>query len=347
MQSLRQTVTVAASDRWSREDAVSGDPSRSDLEAAGVETWLADAFATLAHGSDSTFESYLCSVGEPLVIAETSATARTHFVTRDGNGRPAINKLARKLANQVTNYCIPRSRLEEAAAHFARTGSAERFTQLAKEARELFTPLKNSGEGGELLLYFLLESVLNIPQIICKMQLKTSTSMHVHGTDGVHAKILEGDRVALYWGEAKMHATVHSAVDECFKSIAPFLTDETELAARRDLLLIRDNLDLGSSEVTQALLKYFIDDEPQSNLLELRGACLVGFSLEDYPEPHEADGVSVRAEVAEAVSKWYERVKGQIVGNHLSTFEIEVFCVPVPSADDFREAVRRELGLEQ
>ncbi|WP_223252149.1 Hachiman antiphage defense system protein HamA [Paracoccus mutanolyticus] len=47
----------------------------------------------------------------------------------------------------------------------------------------MFTDLKSSGEGGELLLYLLTERFLGLPQILCKMSLKTSA--HYHGADGV------------------------------------------------------------------------------------------------------------------------------------------------------------------
>jgi hypothetical protein len=39
------------------------------------------------------------------------------------------------------------------------------------------------------------------------MSLKTSREMHVHGTDGIHARMEDDGRLALYWGESKLHAT--------------------------------------------------------------------------------------------------------------------------------------------
>ena len=61
--------------------------------------------------------------------------------------------------------------------------------------------LERSGEGGELPLYLLLEMLLGLPQLLCKMPLKTSAETHLHGVDGVHGKLLPSGDLALYWGE--------------------------------------------------------------------------------------------------------------------------------------------------
>jgi hypothetical protein len=42
------------------------------------------------------------------------------------------------------------------------------------------------GELGELLLYCFLESHINAPKILTKLEIKTSNQMDVNGADGVH-----------------------------------------------------------------------------------------------------------------------------------------------------------------
>lgn len=311
----------------------------------GVPAWLVAAVDRLARGDAGNFDGLLVTVGEPIVLGGTRATCRCHFVARDGNGRPRVRALAARLAEGVLDYCIPRSRIIEAADHWQATGSSHRLVRLAEEARALFTTQEKSGEGGELLLYTLLETVLRIPQILCKMPLKTSANMHFHGTDGIHARVLDNGNLALYWGESKLHAAVNSAIDDCFNSVAPFLLDTDGDAAERDLLLVRDNLDAGAAEVTAALVKYFSEDAPERSQLEVRAACLVGFNLDDYPNPHAESGTEIREEVAAAISRWQTRIGDRINQHVLHEFELEVFFVPVPSVDDFRGSIRAELGL--
>lgn len=310
-----------------------------------VPSWLVAAVDRMARGTSDNLDGLLVTVGDPVTLGGTRATCRCHFVRKDPHGRPRIRALAERLAEGVLDYCVPRSRITEAADYLAATGSSHKLVRLAEEAKALFTTQEKSGEGGELLLYTLLETVLRIPQILCKMPLKTNPRMHVHGTDGIHARALPNGNLALYWGESKLHATVNSAIDDCFESVAPFLLDMEGNVADRDLLLVRDNLDAGAAEVTAALIKFFSQDEPEAAQLEVRAACLVGFSLDDYPDPLEDSGTEIREEVAGAIAKWHERIGNRVDHHLLQEFELEVFCVPVPSVDDFRAAMRDALGL--
>jgi hypothetical protein len=315
------------------------------LVEKGVASWLLEAMDQLPRASEADLDGLLVTVGEPVVPDDTKANCRCHFVARDANDRPRVNALAKTLAKHAMAFCIPRSRIAEAAAYYEETESPEKFSELESQTRSLFTKLEKSGEGGELLLYLLLEAMLSTPQILCKMPLKTNTEMHVHGADGVHARLLPNGNLALYWGESKLYASANGAIDACFKSIAPFLLDEGGTdATERDLMLVRENVDAGDPDVTAALAHYF-EDEAGAAKVEFRGACLVGFSLDDYPDPFGEDGQTIREQVAAAIGEWQKRIAGQIGEHKLEAFEFEVFCVPLPSVDDFRKALRERLGF--
>lgn len=92
-------------------------------------------------------------------------------------------------------------------------------------------------------------------------------------------------------------------------------------------------------------MRYFTDDTLEASQLVVRGACLVGFSIEDYPDPFEGDGLSVRTEVSDAISRWHERLGTAIANENLAAFELEVFFVPLPSVQDFRDLLLKRLGL--
>lgn len=317
----------------------------SKLRADGVSDWLVQAVADMARGNPDVVSGLLVSVSDPIILPGTKTSCRTHFVKKDGNGRPRVDALVKVLAQKAVDYCIPRSRIKEALAAMQTTGSTADFVRLSEEARSLFTNLATSGEGGELLLYTLLEEVLRIPQIICKMPLKTSTQMHIHGSDGIHGKMLDSGNLALYWGESKLHAKVNSAIDKCFESVGPFLIEGLDGAAERDLLLVRDNLDTGSEELTAALIRYFSQGTEESAKIEVRAGCLVGFDVNDYPDPVDDSGEAIHAEVQTAIDGWIKRI-GDKVGTHsLASFEIEVFCVPVPSVQNFRDSLNARLAL--
>ncbi|WP_139768605.1 HamA C-terminal domain-containing protein, partial [Salmonella enterica] len=102
------------------------------------------------------------------------------------------------------------------------TGSTLKITKLFMQAMGLFTSLSNSGEGGELILFLFAEKFLKLPQIICKMNLKTNPEMHYHGADGVHIGVdNQSQKLCLYWGESKLYSDLTQAIYKCMKSISP------------------------------------------------------------------------------------------------------------------------------
>lgn len=310
----------------------------------GLEDWFADAVNGLARGTTDELDGHLISVGEVQTIGDTKTSCHIRFVTRDGNGRPMVSQLARMLVDHIVDFCIPRSRLNEALAHLENTGSSSQLFALQREAQGLFTSIHNSGEGGELLLAVLLERLLAAPQILCKMSLKTSAQMHVHGTDGIHVRALDGGRLAVYWGESKLHETVQSAISDAFKSIGPYLTDTGSGSSQRDLLLVRNHLDTGSPAIDDFLREYFTEGSVRATTREVRGASLVGFSIEDYPVPITDDG-EIAADVADAIAGWHDLIKGRVATAGLESFHLTVFCIPLPSVADFRSAMKDALNI--
>jgi Cap4 SAVED domain len=315
------------------------------LKAGGVSAEIADALEALARNRGSGVEPFLLSVEGPVELEETRTKCRCHFVAFNGNRQPMIKELVAWLVAQTVDYCIPRSRIAEAVAAQVRTGSTEALKRLAVEADGLFTKLKTSGEGGEMLLYLLLERSLGLPQLLCKMALKSDENMHFHGSDGVHGQVQADGTLALYWGESKLYAKANSAIDACIDGLAPFLKDPGGVEAKRDIYLLRDHLDLGSKEVTDAIKSYFQEGTPERTKVEVRGAALVGSSLAEYSYPLEDDRKTATAEAAALVQAWRERTSLSIDRNELAAFELEIFFVPFPDVQAFRDELRAGLRL--
>ena len=309
------------------------------------ENWLQNFVNNLAADKDDDLAAILATVTEPYVVDGLKTTIRTHFIATGADGQVRVKELADRLSRQASDYCIPRSRIVAARDHAFETGSLEKLEQIGKEARRLFVQLDTSGEAGELLLYFLLERLIDAPQIIAKMSLKTSTNVHVHGADGIHAKFLDNGNLALYWGEAKLHKSASSAISECLASVAKFVTQRGSGNTEQDVFLLRTRVDAGDENATRMLAKYFMSDESESLSVQLRSACLVGFDLRDYPGPVESlDDVELKL-IHSMIDVWHDKVKEHVGKNSLHDFEIDLFCVPMPSIQEFREAVLEELGF--
>ena len=94
---------------------------------------------------------------------------------------------------------------------------------LTNKAKEKFVDyINNTGELGELLLYCFLETHLNAPKILSKLELKTSNNQYVNGSDGVHFLKLDNGDFQLIFGESKTIKNLTSAITEAFKSIHEF-----------------------------------------------------------------------------------------------------------------------------
>lgn len=309
-------------------------------EAAESEAkGLSEALAELVRTGSSSLHSSLIQHGEALTLETGHATLRLYFVQSDPNGLPRVDALAEQLALQIILYCIPRSRINTLAGLPAHEAAVEAM-KMGRDARDLFTQGQpQTGEAAELLLYALLEQELGLPQLLCKMSLKTNTNVQYHGADGIHAKLLDDGMLALYWGEAKLYTSVADAMTSCLDDIKPFVTGE---GTQQDLFLLRHYVDVDNDELKLALLKYFDNKNAEAAKLKMCGACLVAFSHDDYPVmPRDAEALA--AELTALVEEWSLSMTTRITNRAMETFELEVFFVPVPSADGFRAAVKKAI----
>lgn len=251
------------------------------------------------------------------------------------------------MRNAVANYAIPRSKLDAAKARDIKFNSTEALAELVERAKRSFTDLAKTGEGGEMLLYLLAERFLKLPQILCKMDLKTDSRMHYHGADGVYAGVTEEGILKLYWGESKIYENAADAIRECLRSLAPFLIElDHEGAEReRDLFLLSDKADLSNPELTEALRKYFDRSSRMSKRVKYCGVALVGFDAPFYPKQSDQ---AVAEEIVKAsnvaLSGWSAKIGERLKLEKLNQMEIEFLCMPLPSAEGFREAFLAAMG---
>ncbi|MFH0984045.1 MAG: DUF1837 domain-containing protein [Candidatus Omnitrophota bacterium] len=314
-----------------------------------LPTNLKDLFDKLVRGKPTDIQAYLTQVETALPISGTKLSVHCHAIGLDGQQFPRVKDLAKFLASRIMEYAIPRSEIDRAKKFLDSTGSPAKFGELHRKAASLFSDLEKSGESGELLLYLLVEYFLKFPQVMCKMPLKTNAQMHYHGIDGIHASVNGSTgRLALYWGESKLYKDIDAAIAASVTSIQPFLVpgggsgDPRE----RDLQLMRDNLTLNSPDLEAALLRYLDPDDPLYKHLEYRGVCLIGFDHDAYPNtPHSKTEEQVCVEIKSSVATWLEKLKSRTVAASLDSFVLEVFFVPFPSVQEFRDAFSKEIGL--
>jgi hypothetical protein len=206
-----------------------------------------------------TLEVHLDLVERDVEIAGCKVRIHCHCLRVDADGRVSVARLAEFIRTAVIDYAIPHEARQSAKERDNREGGSAATIELYHRALGTFTDLKTSGEGGELLLYLLAERFLGLPQILCKMSLKTSAQVHYHGADGVYADVDEDGVLNLYWGESKIHADAARAIRECLSSLKPFLEEEEgeESKRERDLVLLSERADLGNANLNASLRRFF------------------------------------------------------------------------------------------
>ena len=277
-------------------------------------------------------------------------SGRFFYVTfRDS--KPTVDDLVTIAHARMVNFVMPRSRIEEVQSELQATpGVMDPWVLLSTEARDLFMRTDKetgrSGELGELLLYMLIEWVLKAPIVACKMYLKTSQQMPVHGVDGIHLGY-ETDKLIMHWGESKLHQTLASALDDISSSISKYLKDPSKYA--NEVRIVRSNLNLGTlnEEARQAIKNYFNPYKPESNNLLESYACLAGFDSKLYESVAHLDHDACEAAFRDAYEK---RVEGackliteKVKAAGLDSFRFSYFLLPFPSVDEARAKFQARL----
>lgn len=305
---------------------------------------LTNQFLELARGSSTDLLAFLPQFEDELEIDDTKAILRTHFIAHDVNNIPAVELLAGAMSKAALDFCIPRKRISAAYDAYRDTGSTEEMVALSEQVRSLFVASTKSGEGGELLLFILMERILKKPQILSKMALKTNTQVHVHGSDGVHASLGNDGVLDVYWGESKLYESSSTAFKDCFESIAPFLHADGEERRKQDLLLVRDHLNVEEAALATHLLEYFDESNPKRLKVRWNGVCLIGFDKKNYLNISNLDEPNQEA-IRKSVNRWRQTVRNRIREFDIIEVNIDAFCIPVPNVDDLRSRVMKRLGV--
>lgn len=207
------------------------------------------------------------------------AELRFHYVKFDGNGKPMIKALAEKLSDYIVDYCI-------ATKHRPDDLSTSQLTSLVKKARNLFiNPViteespDTTGEAGEILLFFLMESVIGAPQVVCKMGLKTNPRKEINGSDGVHAKYnTEDELVDFYFGESKLYASSADAIREAIGSVESFHTSNM---IDYELNMVTHHFKYADEKVKKEIEKLIVSGQPGPNA-RVNYNCLIGYDFKDF-----------------------------------------------------------------
>ncbi|CAI0881373.1 Domain of uncharacterised function (DUF1837) [Serratia proteamaculans] len=290
------------------------------------------------------FESCINVVEHNLKIESIDANLRFHYIKFNGNGVPMIKNLAEKLYEYIIDYCI-------ASKNRGGELTNQQFLRLTKQARSLFRhPDINddvsdkTGEAGEALLFFLMEAVLGAPQLVAKMELKTNASDEVKGSDGIHIKWNDDDKIVeFFFGESKLYKNISAALSSAFKSIDEFHANEMY---KHEFNIVTKHFKYANNEIRNAVTDLIISGEPGENV-RINHACLIGYDWKGFSELKSTREIPLSESFLTAFRDDLPRIHG-LINKKFESFskkelKFDVFFIPFPSVSEFRNEFNRAL----
>ena len=290
------------------------------------------------------YDDCVDTVTHQQAIRGVTATTRLHHLKFDGNGQPLITALAEYLYEHIIGYCI-------AARNRPETLSLLNATRLTKEAKELFrNPIATNddpdetGEAGEMLLYFLMEAVLGAPQVVAKMELKTNKAMEIHGSDGIHMACNPIDSmVDVYFGEAKLYQDIGAAMTSAFKSIEAFHTADM---CRHEFKMVTKHFKHADLSVQTAVTDLLRDGVPTQNV-RVNHALLIGYNWDGFnglpQQPVRKLVAEFQARYVADAPRLHELLQKRFESFAHKHLRFEVFFLPFTKVQDFRDAFNKAL----
>ncbi len=259
-------------------------------------------------------------------FGEEKARLNLHILRIDSN-RFTYEDLITKLSNVICTYCLSRTKYRELY-------KGDRIGEINTEAiRRLRTHKSNSGEAGEILLYCFLETHLNAPKILTKLELKMNTDDYVKGSDGVHLLEISKNNYQLIFGESKLDHKLTTSLTEAFKSINAFINRS------------KNNIHSEINLICDELLKEAVDEELYSYLLDIikpkadgeikknnAFGIFAGFNIEISEEDQKLGNLEfekiIRQRILKEVESKYDHIRKKINEYKLFGYHFYLYAFP-------------------
>lgn len=287
------------------------------------------------------YDACLSHVDHDYSIDGVDSTLRLHYVNFDGNGRPKFKALAESLVDHITLFCIAASQRQAPL-------TATDHNRMFRKARDLFRKLDKAGEPGEILLYFLLETVLKAPQVVCKMSLKTNPNDEVKGADGIHIRWnSDADCLNIYLGEAKLYQSYGSALKDALESIESLHTTGRDA---HELALVTAHFKHIAPDLQDRVSEY-IDQSAPVGQCKIVHACLIGYDWSEYKNldtPSRTEFIrTFETEYHKHAAKLTKKTQELFRNYSQRHLSYEFFFLPFRAVQDFRDEFNRALTGEE
>lgn len=256
------------------------------------------------------------------------------------------SSLTRNLLDPLIDYSVSRKIKEKFK------GKPHTLTRTAQEKFKEY--ISNTGELGEFLLYCFLESHLEAPKILSKLELKTSTSMYVHGADGVHFLKLDNGDYQLIFGESKTIKGMTDALSAAFTSIYEFKNEINKDGKQKsginyEKTLLHSNLDKEAftDEERLFLENLIYPQKDREFYVDDAFGIFIGYEIEiateDMKLPNDQFRQKIISKISEDVSKRLTHIAKKIDEYKLYGHNFYIYVMPFSELDDNRRKILEEI----
>ncbi len=265
------------------------------------------------------------------------------FVLKITNNCFSYETLIEELGNILTTYALSRSTYDELC-------SQKRYTSLVTKAKEKLRKAENNdGELGEILLYCMLESHLNAPKLLTKLELKTSANNYVNGADGVHLLKIDGSTYQFVFGESKLNSDLRRGIYNAFNSINNLLKDNLN-KLRYEISLVNSNIlkETITEESSTILKKLLIPTENDEDLnIDYSFGIFLGFDIPISDEERNMENSHFRTlmntKIEEAVRDVLTTLNDQIKKREFVGYSFYIYVIPFSELDITRNKIIESL----
>jgi hypothetical protein len=259
------------------------------------------------------------------------------FILKIKNNSFSYDELVDLLGDKLCYFALSRTEVKSLE-------DCKKYNTLIKKAKNKLRNYNvNDGELGEILLYCFLESHLNAPKILTKLELKTSNNLYVNGADGVHLLKINSTDYKLILGESKLKSDLKAGVTESFKSLFSLIDNNlNKLNFEIDLVnsqLIKESYDENMYNILKKII--IPSAKEDETYLDYSFGIFLGFDIEITDNEKELSNSDFRSAIREKIHKIIESsinsINLQIKSQKFQGYSFYVYIVPFSDLDANRK----------
>ncbi|OPC21529.1 hypothetical protein BAX95_17740 [Elizabethkingia meningoseptica] len=265
------------------------------------------------------------------------------FTLKVKNNAFSYDELIAELGNKLHYFALSRKQINQLKKD-------DKLNDLVKKAKaKLKHHTDNEGELGEILLYCLLESHLNAPKILTKLELKTNSNDYVKGADGVHLLKLSDSDYQLILGESKLNSDLKQGIYEAFGSINKLLTSTSKMEFEIDLInseLVKEAYEDDSYNILKKIIVPSAKED--ETYLDYSFGIFLGFDITitdvELKLSNSEFRTNIREKIKNEILKAKDSINYQLKKEGYSGYQFYVYVVPFSDLQNKRKDIIKQIS---